>query len=343
MPRLTKALAIVLTLVTVGGFMVGRQVVPRSAAVEPSDAASGFATHPLDAFPGFGRSPSAALRDDTFAYWEAYRREKFIQRCMARAGFRYTMDVEFPADAVVAVANGLAIRPEGNNPDPAVENDAYVASLEASALDRYYRTLVGESSGNIEAFEQSGGAVPPAVDAAAFATGGCTGEAAEAIGSVWDVPRAFATQAEKIRGDAARIAAGEYAGCVATFDAVLNVTGSSIEGGANPAHLEGAIAAVPPSDGHRTALTVTLQTCGPVWDAGYRSAEAGLVRKYLRCDETDTESTVRCSNAVAMLGATRTRYATAEVEIAADLGFKQYLAGAAGRATAAVAAHIPHD
>jgi hypothetical protein len=34
------------------------------------------AEHPLDRYPGFGRSPAAILRDDTTASWEAFKREK---------------------------------------------------------------------------------------------------------------------------------------------------------------------------------------------------------------------------------------------------------------------------
>jgi hypothetical protein len=72
----------------------------------PAFADSPFA---LDQYPGFGRSADAALRDDTIAYWEAFQREQVIADCMAAAGFAYVLDVAFPTEAVVAIAEGQGL------------------------------------------------------------------------------------------------------------------------------------------------------------------------------------------------------------------------------------------
>src|SRR5690625_167665 len=105
--------------------------------------------HPLDDYPGFGRSPDAVVRDDTIAYFEAYDREQHIGGCMADAGFEYTPDVEYPLDAMRTVAASLdvdTVDADAGLDHPAEENQAYEDALSVDEREAYYQTLYGERS-----------------------------------------------------------------------------------------------------------------------------------------------------------------------------------------------------
>lgn len=85
-------------------------------------------TFPLDPYPGFGRTAEAALRDDTIAFWEAYKQEVFVKACMENAGFQYLEDALYPGEVVQEIARSLGVAPELEGPIPLEVNDAYKAS-----------------------------------------------------------------------------------------------------------------------------------------------------------------------------------------------------------------------
>jgi hypothetical protein len=70
---------------------------PRAAAATLSAAA-------LDEYAGFGQSVEATQRDETIAYWEAFRREQLVGACMAEAGFDYAPAVAFPTGDMLEIA-----------------------------------------------------------------------------------------------------------------------------------------------------------------------------------------------------------------------------------------------
>jgi hypothetical protein len=147
---------------------------------------------PLDAYPGFGRSPDAMLRDDIIAYWEAYQREVVVADCMADAGFSYAPAVAYPTDAMTRVAENLPtadVEPAARaTVSPDEQNRATERALAPGDRDRYYQALYGETAADIDAAARDGAA--PDGQGAAFATGGCAGRAHDAVPSVWDARRA---------------------------------------------------------------------------------------------------------------------------------------------------------
>jgi hypothetical protein len=193
---------------------------PRPTSTEAIDA--------LDTHPGFGQSPRAMLRDDTIAYWEAYRRELVVAACMNDAGFDHTPDVAFPTEAMQRVAESLAADDPGSSARgrarPAEQNRAYERGLSAGERDRYHRTLHGETAADVDAASRDG--VAPDGRGADFATGGCVGEAATAVPSVWGARRALAAEVAAARtgrhgrtDPATDVLGPEHAGRLAAVDA----------------------------------------------------------------------------------------------------------------------------
>jgi hypothetical protein len=150
-------------------------------------------SYALDAYPGFGRTPQAMVRDDTIAYWEAYRRELVVADCMADAGFSYTPAVAYPTGAIQRIAENLPA-PDGEAAAPATrpdeQNRAYEQALAPGDRDGYFRTLSGETAADIDAAARTGAA--PDGRGADFATSGCLGTAHDTIPSIWDARRAVA-------------------------------------------------------------------------------------------------------------------------------------------------------
>lgn len=189
---------------------------------------AGAQSDPLDAHAGFGRTPQAMLRDDTIAYWEAYRRELVVADCMAGAGFSYAPAVAYPTGAMKRVAEALPT-PEvaadaGAATPPAEQNRAYEQALAPADRDAYFRTLYGETAADMDAAASTGAA--PDGQGADFATGGCLGTARDTIPSVWDARRASAASlaatrsADRQRAEAAAEEVAEaQAPLLATVDA----------------------------------------------------------------------------------------------------------------------------
>lgn len=173
----------------------------------PRAAGATLAATSLDGYAGFGESPEAVQRDETIAYWEAFRREQLIRECMAGAGFAYMPAVAFPAGDMREVAEGLGI--EGRSSlalaplaSPAAWNRDYEASLPDAERERYNQALLGESAADVAEADRTG-EVPEGRTADDFANGGCHGEAREAIPGIWKVPQALAPEVDALRASAA--------------------------------------------------------------------------------------------------------------------------------------------
>ena len=244
-------------------------------AVSIVSAASGPpAAHPLDSYPGFGRSPDAALRDDTYAYWEAFRRERVVEACMADSGFLYAPDVAFPSEAMLAVASGLRVeaRQALGLVRPSDTNRAYDSALSPSERDRYFMALFGESAADIKEANRTGQV--PTGRADDFAEGGCTGKAAVNVGSIWDLRRSLATEyAEMHRAtfNAPELSStrDDYRACAAQ---------AGVADIADPAELDRAFA-----DGRVDSSSSALANgCDAIWEAGYRRAEAAGAAQFVR-------------------------------------------------------------
>lgn len=266
-------------------------------------------TFPLDRYPGFGRSPAAALRDNTIAAWEAFRRERLTASCMARSGFDYLPVVAFPSQPLGEVARGLGVRPGAAvSQPPAERNAAYVAVLSADARERYYQALYAESASDIAATRRSGRV--PAGRGAEFATGGCTGEANAAVPSIWTLKYELSVELDALGRDVARSAqiggtGDAYAECarrVGQIDA------------RGPADLDALAANDPSAAG---AIASVSKECAQIWSSGRRVAESAALQSFER------------RNAAA-LSAARQRYENVATTIANDQDFLEYLAAYAG-------------
>ena len=170
---------------------------PRAAAEATLSATS------LEGYAGFGRSPDAVQRDETIAYWEAFRREQLVRECMADAGFDYVPAVAFPTGDMLEVAGSLGVEGSptvGLSPlsSPVSRNRDYEQALPAEERERYNQTLLGESAADV-AEADSTGVVPDRRRAEEFATGGCYGRAREAVPGIWEAPRALAAEMDAMR------------------------------------------------------------------------------------------------------------------------------------------------
>lgn len=181
----------------------------------------------LEGIHGFGVAPQNALRDDTIALWETYRRDQIQRACMQQAGFSHLPELAFPATVVVSVAAKLKL--------PAVqavplklyggkaikENQRYADALAAAQRERYFQSLYGESASDMD-FVRSSGELPPG--RADFAKGGCYGKSWEKIPGVYSLKHKFAeslTAARQSSAKQAELAASNPA-CVTQSGVKLN-------------------------------------------------------------------------------------------------------------------------
>lgn len=273
-----------------------------------TSAAAAFADSPfsLDKYPGFGRSADAALRDDTIAYWEAFQREQLIAGCMAVAGFAYALDVAFPPEAVVAIAEGQGVAPSAAgllaDASPSARNDAYVEALSATELDRYFQTLFAERAGDIMMAEETGRIPDGRGDD--FASGGCFGEAQAAIPGIWNLPRQLGDELEVMRAsidDSAELrdTQRQYAEC----------TRGSASLDADPAALEAIVAGGGPQ---AAAAGAALARCADIWSFGYRRAAEAAAQNFATAHALE-------------LAAIETQYAGVMDTIRKDSAFRAYL------------------
>lgn len=271
-----------------------------------SGSADAGASHPLDRYPGFGRSPQAALRDDTIAYWESFRRERVVASCMSSAGFEYVADVAFPTDPMLAVGHGLAVEPSdsvGALRSPTVRNAEYEAALSLRERERFNQIRFGESAADI-AESNSSGRVPDG-RGEDFATGGCVGEAEAGIPSVWDLPRELDQALGTMRQNVAKTlelsaTSVEYSTCAQKFGGFR---------AASPAEVE---AMVDGGQAEASVVAVVLKECDAIWRTGYQKADFVWAQQFVE------------QNAVALADVER-RYQGVMQSLLDDREFLQYL------------------
>jgi hypothetical protein len=270
----------------------------------------------LDQFAGFGQSPGAMLRDETIAYWEAFRREQFIQACMSEAGFEYAPAVAFPTADMLEIAESLGVHADGaspasSEPSPVSSNRTYEQGLSSPERERYNQTLIGESAADVAEADRTG--VVPDGRAEDFATGGCFGAAEAAIPTVWDGQRGLSNELDAMRREIAGSAemqetAGAYGDCV---QAAVGVTASG------PGDVEEMIA-----DGGAgaDAAAGAYDECAPIWAAGYEQAAAAAGHRFVERHAERLDAVAR-------------RYAGTMDEIVQDQDLVTYLAARVAQAT----------
>ncbi|MGH2760288.1 MAG: calcium-binding protein [bacterium] len=261
---------------------------------------------PLDPYPGFGFTPEGRLRDQTIAFWEDFHQEELTRECMEAAGFQYSEDATNSHEALVEVAAGLGVQPIYGSPEPGQLNSTFVASLSSEEADRYYLTVLGESRDSIEGIDEYG-VLPAGADPNTFASGGCVGDAMEAIPGIWASKKALADELTEVREQASAAAAATYPACPARHGRVAS----------SPDELEAAVAS-----GDESAESV-LTNCDGVWREAFGATETQLLRVLVARNSDYLESV-------------RARYATALSTIRADSEFLGFLARALGRSIAGV-------
>jgi hypothetical protein len=102
--------------------LTGRYGAPDPAPQGNVHDATSSAMLDLDNVPGFGRSDSAAMRDETIAHYEAWQRDLMQQRCMEAAGLRFTVRLDWPFGAHRDTARYLGIEID---PGATVQMTAY--------------------------------------------------------------------------------------------------------------------------------------------------------------------------------------------------------------------------
>lgn len=235
----------------------------------------------IDDIPGLGVSAEAVLRDDTIAYWEAWRRAEHTANCMREAGFTWEPEVLYPQPSIDAIASSLSIpvtlRPLA--PSAAAANADAFEQLDPRQQDLYSHALYGESAEEMRDFSESGAA--PIGRERSFAQGGCIGEARAAVSSVWDLrrevgPEVLAVELE-IKRDGFDAVRADYGACAA--DLGLN----DIDGPEDVDQLLAEATAIETAAQSREfeeLLSVTGQVtseCGDIWARGSHEAYARAV------------------------------------------------------------------
>ena len=161
-----------------------------------------------DRVPGFGYTEKGALRDDTIALWEAYKREKLVQECMSNANIDYEIEVAFPTGVAVQVAASLSL-PDAHDVERSstgvlvgtlanVESNNYRRALTLSLDNRehYFQTLYGESATDFDMVQRTGELPSGRAD---FARGGCVGKAWKEVPGVYALKRSLYHEIERER------------------------------------------------------------------------------------------------------------------------------------------------
>ena len=153
----------------------------------------------LSEIPGFRTSTEGRVADDTIALWQAFSREEHVQDCMSQEGLNYSIDVAFPAGAMLAVTDLLGIDDnvgsvsegvgQGGAQQGLLEDLAQQGLLEdlttpdispvpVAEDDQYFMTLFGESAADVARVNSTGFLPEGRND---FAQGGCVGASWDAI------------------------------------------------------------------------------------------------------------------------------------------------------------------
>lgn len=301
LPRLTDRLATprllrAFQLVGAGLILVGVAAINGQAQAQ--------ASFPLDKYPGFGRSAEAALRDDTIANWEAFRREQFIASCMKESGFEYSPAVAYPTEAMLAVADSLGVvaSTASSLVSPLDRNRAYEAALPQEERERFNQTLYGESAADIDESERTGRV--PAGRGADFRHGGCFGRAEGNGPTVWDTRREL--DDELVAMQRGLLGSRELEATRAAHrECAQRVGGIAAD---SPADLD-AIAA---QGGADAAVSAVREECDRLWAVGYEQAQVAAAERFAQQHR-------------ALLAAAEDRYRNVMDTIRADQEFLAYL------------------
>lgn len=141
-----------------------------------------------DDFAGMGTTPAAVTRDEIISVWEAWKRETVIEACMAQAGHEYNLQVHYPTSGIYLVAEALEVKTLVSEDDIRELNDSLDrVTISSTATLKYERALWGESPADIKYVEETGAEPARRSGDPNFARGGCLGQAADAIGSLWNL------------------------------------------------------------------------------------------------------------------------------------------------------------
>jgi len=268
--------------------------------------------HPLDGYPGFGRSDAASARDNAIALWEAYLREVTTQSCMQRQSLYYAIEVHFPSEPMKNAAEWLDIG-RGSSPPNAVTNSAHRATLDARDLDSHSQALYGETAADMERGSRS--ATPgEAAPEHAFASGACVGEASDAVGSLWDLRRdlvdAVRAFEATVRDSAALLEArAQFSLCASSVSPLPGGYPEQLRASYDEAfanfHVVG-------HDPFESGYQAAIQKCAGDWLRSYQDA---LTEAYPEFIESHGQ-----------LAAHKERYEDFEVRASQDAAFRDYVA-----------------
>ena len=145
----------------------------------------------LSDVPGFRTSPEGMFEDDMIALWEAFNREQHVQECMDHADFDYTIEVAFPAAAVLQVAQSLNLTGSLDSASQLAgrsdsQQAAYVDTLTKPERNQYFLTLSGETAEDVARFDATG-ELPEGRNE--FARSGCYGAVRDALPGLYKLRR----------------------------------------------------------------------------------------------------------------------------------------------------------
>lgn len=265
--------------------------------------------YPFDTVPGLGVSADAVVRDDQIAIWESWRRDTYVADCMREQGFRWEPQVLYPQADLVRAAAALGVQPDANSElptNPAADNRAQAAALGQGGRDAYSRALVGESADDIAYVDAHEGSLPPGATER-FASGGCKGDAYDAVGSVWHIKRDLAGPLAELRRDGRSTAsfqqyASQYAACAVQYGVPEVSTPMDVDRVAetNPQRLP--------------ALGSVSRECSQYWSAADRAGMSALWGRFLSEHGT-------------VIKAQQRTYENAIDTLAADRDFRTFLSG----------------
>jgi hypothetical protein len=159
--------------------------------------------HPLDEIPGLGVSSDAALRDETLALYEAWRRDTLVAECLSKSGVSWTPEALFPVEELPEIALSLNQSPIANDdPWPEELNFEMRKALGPKEREVYADAMYGETAKDIADWQESGGSVPDGRDPETFAIGGCSHVGWKQMPGVWQIKDRLGDQISALRAGA---------------------------------------------------------------------------------------------------------------------------------------------
>lgn len=314
--RLTWLVGAAGVAVVAAGATVATEVYNHDDAPRQRPAAATTATgEPLDEIYGLGVSREAEERDDTIAFYEAWKRDAHTAQCMRAAGFTWHPEALFPAEEVSDIARALGVTPATGplGADAPTKNRRIESALTPDRRDAYFRTLLAESAAAIDRMRETGG-LPSGQDGERFATGGCVGQASAAVGSIWNLERQLGDDLQQLRararetkafGDARRA----YAACASAH---------GLDGVRDPGDIERLDLTDPETAG---AFSAVEAECQHLWDDANDQGLRAVAEEF-RTEYAD------------VIEQQQNRYAGMLDRVRSDESFRTFLAEQAGRAQA---------